>query len=168
MSLQKKICLLGASGVGKTSLVRRFVQSVYSEKYHTTIGVKVDKKNLAVDDCELTLLLWDLQGEDAVFKLRPAFLRGASGYLLVVDLTRRATLVTAFSIQRMIENEVGKLPFYALLNKNDLIENAEISAAELEDLKKKYDWQIIRTSAKTGERVEEAFQNLAKKMLAEN
>lgn len=164
MALQKKICLLGASGVGKTSLVRQFVQSIYSEKYHTTIGVKIDKKIVAVDEREITLLLWDLQGEDGEFKIRPAFVRGASGYLLVIDLTHHETLVTAFSIQRMIENEVGKLPFYAVFNKNDLRESIEISESEIEDLKK-YDWEILRTSAKTGEHVEEAFQGLVKKML---
>ena len=78
MALQKKICMLGASGVGKTSLVRRFVQSIYSEKYHTTIGVKIDKKTVKAGDTEVNLLLWDLQGEDDTFKIRPAFLRGAS------------------------------------------------------------------------------------------
>ncbi len=167
MSLQKKICMLGASGVGKTSLIRQFVQSIYSEKYHTTIGVKIDKKNLIVEGEELTLLLWDLQGEDENFKIRPSFLRGASGFLLVVDLTRHETLVTAFSIQQMLEREVGNLPFLVLFNKSDLTENIEISDEEVADLQK-YDWQILRTSAKSGECVEEAFQTLAKTMLAKN
>ncbi len=164
MSLQKKICLLSASGAGKTSLVRQFVQSIYSEKYHTTIGVKVDKKSVTVENTEMTLMLWDLQGEDGEFRIRPSFVRGASGYLLVIDLTRRETLVTAFSIQQMIEREVGKMPFYALLNKNDLTENHEISGAEIEDLKS-YNWQFMQTSAKTGENVEAAFHALAAQML---
>lgn len=159
--------MLGASGVGKTSLIRQFVQSIYSEKYHTTIGVKIDKKNLIVEGEELTLLLWDLQGEDENFKIRPSFLRGASGFLLVVDLTRHETLVTAFSIQQMLEREVGNLPFLVLFNKSDLTENIEISDEEVADLQK-YDWQILRTSAKSGECVEEAFQTLAKTMLAKN
>jgi small GTP-binding protein len=167
MSLQKKICMLGASGVGKTSLVRQFVQSIYSEKYHMTIGVKIDKKSFSVEGQDLTLLLWDLQGEDEKFKVRPSFLRGASGFLLVVDLTRHETLVTAFSIQQMVEREVGNLPFLVLLNKNDLAENAEITEEEAAYLKK-YNWQILRTSAKTGENVETAFQTLGKAILAEN
>ncbi|HQU85764.1 MAG TPA: Rab family GTPase [Pyrinomonadaceae bacterium] len=166
MILQKKICMLGATGVGKTSLVRRFVQSIYSEKYHTTIGVKIDKKTLSLGADEITLLLWDLQGEDANFKIRPSFLRGASGYLLVVDLTRHETLVTAFSIQKMVEREVGKLPFFVLFNKNDLTENFEISEEEIADLAQ-YDWKILRSSAKDGENVEEAFQMLTQEMLKE-
>ncbi len=163
--IQKKICMLGATGVGKTSLVRRFVQSIYSEKYQSTIGVKVDKKSVRVGDEEVNLLLWDLQGEDEVFSIRPSFLRGASGYLIVVDLTRHETFVTAFSIQRMVEREVGPLPFLVLFNKNDLTEQFEIVPAELEQMME-FGWKMYRTSAKSGERVEDAFQKLAEKILA--
>ena len=164
MAIQKKVCMLGATGVGKTSLVRRFVQSIYSEKYHSTIGVKIDKKLVTVGETEVNLLLWDLQGEDETFKIRPAFLRGASGYFIVVDLTRHETFVTAFSIQQMVEREVGPLPFLVLFNKNDLDEQFEILPTELENMMQ-YGWKMFRTSAKSGERVEEAFQKLAEKML---
>jgi small GTP-binding protein len=156
--------MLGATGVGKTSLVRRFVQSIYSEKYHSTIGVKIDKKIVRVGDQNVNLLLWDLQGEDNEFKIRSSFLRGASGYFIVVDLTRHETFVTGFSIQQMVEREVGRLPFLVLFNKNDLQDQFEIQPAELEQMIH-YGWKMFRTSAKTGERVEEAFQKLAEKML---
>lgn len=164
--IQKKICMLGATGVGKTSLVRRFVKSIYSEKYHTTIGVKIDKKIVKVRDQEVNLLLWDLQGENADFKIRPSFLRGASGYLIVVDLTRHETFVSGFSIQQMVEREVGRLPFLVLFNKNDLVDQFEIQPAELEQMIN-YGWKMFRTSAKTGERVEEAFQKLTEMMLTD-
>lgn len=162
--LQKKICMLGASGVGKTSLVQRFVRSIYSEKYHTTIGVKIDKKEIKAGAEDVTLLLWDLQGEDADYKIRPSFLRGASGYFMVVDLTRHETFVNAFSIQKMIENEVGNLPFLVLLNKSDLTEQVDISANEIAEMPS-YGWEILQTSAKLGVNVEEAFQKLTEKML---
>jgi small GTP-binding protein len=163
--IQKKICMLGATGVGKTSLVRRFVQSIYSEKYLSTIGVKIDKKSLRVGEEDVNLLLWDLQGEDHEFKIRPSFLRGASGYFIVVDLTRHETFVTAFSIQQMVEREVGPLPFLVLFNKNDLIDQFDILPTELEQMMN-YGWKMYRTSAKSGERVEEAFQKLAEKMIS--
>jgi small GTP-binding protein len=162
--IQKKICMLGASGVGKTSLIRQFVQSIFSEKYHTTIGVKIDKKQIIVDEQDVTLMLWDLQGEDAEFKIRPSFLRGASGYLLVVDLTRHETLVTAYSIQKMIENEVGEVPHLILFNKNDLTESFEITDDEIKTVAAENSG-YIKTSAKTGERVEEAFSQLAVQMI---
>ena len=165
--IQKKICMLGATGVGKTSLVRRFVQSIYSEKYHTTIGVKIDKKAVNVEGQEVGLLLWDLQGEDGEFMIRPSFLRGAAGYLLVLDLTRHESLVTAFSIQKMVKREVGDLPFFALFNKNDLTEDIEITDSELQIVTEE-GWKMLRTSAKTGENVEEAFFQLAKDTLETN
>ncbi len=159
--------MLGATGVGKTSLVRRFVQSIYSDKYHSTIGVKIDKKLVRAGDEDVNLLLWDLQGEDSEFKIRPSFLRGASGYFIVVDLTRHETFVTAFSIQQMVEREVGRLPFIVLFNKNDLTEQFDVLPAELEQMMN-FGWKMFRTSAKSGERVEEAFQKLAEKMIAAN
>lgn len=166
--IQKKICMLGASGVGKTSLVQRFVKSIYSEKYHTTIGVKIDKKTFSVYGEDVTLLLWDLQGEDETHKIRSSFLRGASGFFIVVDLTRHETLVTAFSIQQMVKKEIGDMPFYVLFNKDDLVEEFAVTEAEIEEMKQNYGWRFLRTSAKTGERVEQAFYELAELMLKKN
>ncbi len=166
--IQKKICMLGASGVGKTSLVQRFVKSIYSEKYYSTIGFKIDKKTFSVYGKDVTLLLWDLQGEDNEFKIRPSFLRGASGLFMVVDLTRHETFVTAFSIQQMVEHEVGDIPFYVLLNKNDLVDQVAITDEEIEEMQKKHGWRVLRTSAKTGEKVEQAFYELTELMLEKN
>ncbi len=153
--------MLGATGVGKTSLVRQYVQSVFSEKYHTTIGVKVDKKVVRLEKQEVTMMLWDLQGEDDDFKIRPSFLRGASGYILVVDLTRAASLDAAKRIQFMIEDEVGQVPFMILFNKNDLTDEIEIDHEWMVEFAGE---KVLRTSAKTGENVEEAFVGLAEKM----
>jgi small GTP-binding protein len=164
--IQKKICMFGASGVGKTSLVQRFVQSIYSGKYHVTIGVKIDKKNINVANQDVNLMLWDFQGEDNEHKIRPSFLRGASGYLLVVDYTRHETFVTAYSVQKMIEIELGKVPFLILLNKSDLIDQFSVSDEEIEEMKKNHGWEILKTSALTGEMVESAFTKLTEKMLA--
>ena len=160
--IQKKICMLGATGVGKTSLVRQFVQSVFSEKYHSTIGVKVDKKVVRTGNQEVTMMLWDLQGEDDEFKIKPSFLRGASGYILVVDLTRAASLDAAKRIQLMIEDEVGQVPFMVLFNKNDLTEEIELDHEWMVEFAGE---KVLRTSAKTGENVEDAFMGLAKKMV---
>jgi small GTP-binding protein len=163
--IQKKICMFGASGVGKTSLVQRYVQSIYSGKYHVTIGVKIDKKAVSVADQDVNLMLWDFQGEDDEHKIRSSFLRGASGYLLVIDYTRHETFVTAFSIQKMIENELGKVPFLILLNKSDLVEGFEISDEEINEMKMQQGWEIMKTSALSGENVEAAFTELTRKML---
>ena len=105
--IQKKVCMLGATGVGKTSLVSKYVTSLFSDTYMTTIGVKVDKKVVAVDGKDVTLLLWDIYGEDEFQTVRPSYLRGASGYLLVADGTRQLTLDTARQLQTTAAGVVG-------------------------------------------------------------
>lgn len=166
MTMKKKVCMLGAYAVGKTSLVERFVNSIFSDKYLTTVGVKIDKKTLEVDNQWVDLILWDLHGEDEFQKVRESYLRGASGYFLVADITRMATLETAALLQQRAVAAIGTVPFILLLNKVDLIENREIDHESLDQYVKQ-GWQVLETSAKTGSGVEEAFLTLAANMLEE-
>jgi len=162
--LQKKICMLGSFAVGKTSLVRRFVESIYSDVYQTTVGVKIDKKNVKLGDKEVSLVLWDIYGEDDYQKMRWTYLRGASGYLLVADGTRKATLEKAFTLEQKVREVVGAIPFVFVINKSDLIRDWELDSA-IESQMAVQGWNILRSSAKTGEGVEESFSLLAQKML---
>lgn len=164
--LQKKICMVGSFAVGKTSLVRRFVESIYSDAYHTTVGVKVDKKVVQSAGSEVTLVLWDIYGEDELQKMRWSYVRGASGYLLVADGTRRATLDKAVELEEKVRQEVGVIPFVFAVNKSDLAQEWEVDAALVERPAMK-GWKILRTSAKTGENVEEAFALLTQAMLGQ-
>lgn len=163
--IQKKICMLGATGVGKTSLVSRFVLSVFSDKYLTTIGVKVDKKPVTVDGHEVTLLLWDIYGQDEYQTVRTSYLKGASGYLLVADGTRQLTLDTARELQKTAQGVVGPVPFVLVLNKADLAGEWRLDDKALYKMAEE-GWSIVRTSAKTGEGVEEAFLKLTRKVVA--
>ena len=162
--LQKKICTLGSFAVGKTSLVRRFVESIYSDVYQTTVGVKVDRKDVHVNGTDLTLVLWDIYGEDDYQKMHWTYLRGASGYLLVADGTRKATIDKAFSLEQRAREEVGVIPFVFVINKCDLSQDWEVDSTFQAQLTEK-NWSLLRSSAKTGEGVEEAFTLLARKML---
>src|SRR5271170_1851567 len=162
--LQKKVCLLGGFGVGKTSLVRRYVQSIFSDAYLTTVGVKIEKRMVNVGAAEVALILWDIAGEDDITGIRTSYLRGAAGYFLVVDVTRSETLEVAKSIQGRVSSEIGSVPFVFLFNKTDLREDWDIPEQSLEDLKGAGSL-ALRTSAKTGEGIEEAFQELAKRMV---
>lgn len=163
--IQKKICMLGAFAVGKTSLVARFVTQAFSEKYHTTIGVKIDKKTVRAGDRSVDLILWDLQGEDSLQQSYLSYLRGMSGYLLVFDGMRGASLETARRIRDTVVSLHGQdVPFMALANKRDLDAHWEIGEQDLKELTRQK-WQVLKTSAKTGEGVEEAFALLTKQML---
>ncbi len=163
--IQKKICMLGATGVGKTSLVSRYVLSVFSDKYLTTIGVKVDKKAVTVDGNDVTLLLWDIYGQDEYQTVRTSYLKGASGYLLVADGTRQLTLDTARELQKTAQGVVGPVPFVLVLNKADLAGEWRLDDKALYKMAEE-GWSIVKTSAKTGEGVEEAFLKLTRKVVA--
>jgi small GTP-binding protein len=162
--LQRKICMLGAFSVGKTCLVRRYVESIFSENYLTTVGVKIDKKIVTLPGQTVNLILWDLAGEDDISSLRLSYLRGCAGYVLVADGTRRSTLDVALSIHDRVEAEYGKLPFVMLLNKHDLQDQWVTSESEIAELENR-GWWVRRSSARTGESVEDAFNSLATRTL---
>lgn len=163
---QKKICMLGAYGVGKTSLVRRFVESIFDERYQTTIGVKIDKKVLAAGADPLTLMIWDLAGEDEVEQVRISHLRGASGFVLVVNGCRAQTLEVAAALKQRIESVAGELPWVLALNKSDLPEQWEIETVSAEAKFRSPPAGVLVTSARSGDGVEEMFQCLANAMIS--
>jgi small GTP-binding protein len=162
--MQKKICLLGGFGVGKTSLVSRYVHSMFSDKYLTTVGVKIEKKSVQANGTDVDLVIWDLYGQDDFQKVRTSYLRGASGYLLVADGTRRQTLDTALSLHDTAQETLPNVPFTLLVNKADLASQWEIREDLLDVLRKK-GWRVLKTSAKTGDEVDQAFVGLASAML---
>lgn len=162
--IKKKICILGAFAVGKTSLVEKYVKSIFSDKYHTTIGVKTDQKDVNIDGKEVRLIIWDINGEDDFQHVKPSYLMGVSGYLLVVDGTRKETLEVAYNLQKLVTKTVGEKEFTLMINKSDLLDSWELSEkeeTELADL----GWNVVKTSAKTGENVNNTFENLAKNII---
>lgn len=161
--LQRKVCLLGAYAVGKTSLVSRYVHSIFSEKYHTTVGVKIDKKRVTVGAQQLTLILWDLHGEDRFQQVRTAYLRGMAGYLLVLDGTRRETLASGLQLRQRVAAAVGEVPCVVAVNKADLRAEWELTPAALDPLTER-GAQLFETSAKSGAGVETAFAALAARL----
>lgn len=164
--LQKKICLLGAFAVGKTSLIMRYVDSIFSDKYHTSVGVKIDKKQLTVDEQDVTLMIWDLAGQDDLTRLRTSYLRGAAGYIVVADGTRPFSLETAINMHKEAREYTGDVPFILALNKSDLQEDGKwkVDPEKIAILEKE-GAEIVLTSAKDNENVEAIFQKLTKKIL---
>jgi len=158
--IQKKICMLGAFAVGKTSLVGQFVSSMFSEDYLTTVGVKIDKKTVTIADEEVTLMLWDIAGEDDLQSVRMSYLRGAAGFLLVIDGTRAETLEIARGLVDRTRGAIGEVPFVVAVNKSDLVEEWELGEGAIERLEDD-GWTVVTTSAKTGEGVEDVFRRLA-------
>ncbi|EIJ34356.1 Rab family GTPase [Thiothrix nivea] len=159
--IQKKICLLGSFSVGKTSLIRRYVDSLFSDRYLTTVGVKIDKKQLQLNGQDMTLMIWDIAGEDAFTSIRTAYLRGMAGYVIVIDGTRPQSLEVATSIHRMVQETVGDLPVAFALNKADLQQQWQLDNAQLDTLRQQ-GHTLIETSAKHDQGVNDLFLHLAK------
>ena len=157
--------MLGTFAVGKTSLVRRFVKGIFSEKYLTTMGAKVDKKTVNVDGKTVDLLLWDLNGEDRFQSLSMDYVQGSAGYLLVIDATRRSSLEAAHTLQQKVQQSIGSIPFVVVFNKSDLENPWENQDREIDQLVQQ-GWTIVHTSAKTGTGVEEVFQTLTEMILS--
>ncbi len=164
--IQKKICMVGAFATGKTSLVGRFVHSKFSDKYHTTVGVKIDRKQVTLDGNDVNLLLWDLAGKDEFQELRTNYLRGSSGLIYVVDGTRRDTLGVAHEMQQIAQGALGDTPSVVAINKADLRDEWEITDEDIKTVSEQ-GRHVMVTSAKSGDGVEEAFAWLAAQMLSQ-
>lgn len=160
-TVQKKVCLLGDFAVGKTSLIRRFVEGRFDDKYLSTIGVKISRKTLERDDHRLNLLIWDLAGGDDFSKASANYLRGAAGALLVCDLTRAETLATLTDYAQQLR-ELDETAVLVLVgNKADLLEERQISDDALAAAAEAFAAPYLLTSALTGHHVEAAFHHLA-------
>ena len=163
--ISKKICMVGDFGVGKSSTVARYVKSVFSDKYQTTVGVKIDTKQVTLaDGRELKMVLWDIAGTDNLKQMNANYLRGAAGYLLVADGTRAETLETALELKKQVEAVAGDIPFVGLLNKSDLVDDWDVPESQYEGLLAR-SWQFYKTSALDGANVEQAFLDLANKVV---
>ncbi|KAM3092810.1 Rab family GTPase [Phormidesmis sp. 146-35] len=162
-TISKKICLVGDFGVGKTSLIRRFVDRQFSDRYLSTVGVKISRKTIEFPAQDLQLLIWDIEGNTRFKAIAPTYLQGAKGAIIVADVTREETLehLTQHIQQFLTVNPQGAI--VVALNKSDLIEADTLTRllqlhqfAEQPHIVGAYS-----TSAKTGGQVDEIFQQLA-------
>ena len=158
--LQKKICMVGMYATGKTCLVQRYVHSLFSVKYLTTVGVKIDRREVQVKGQPTMLMLWDLEGRDETRNINPSYLRGAHGVLYVVDGTRRDTFEKLFEIHSLVVSSVGEVPSVVALNKSDLTDQWQLDRSDEKRLSSAGYFSLL-TSAKSGVGVEAAFQRLA-------
>ena len=156
--------MLGSFAVGKTSLIQRFVSSIFSEKYQTTIGVKIDQKIVKIGSTEVNLLIWDLHGEDDYQRIKPAYIVGASGCFIVIDGTRKATLDIGIELIETVKKNAPNSAILILINKSDLKNEWDINEDDIIGLSK-IGYEVIETSTKTNEAVELAFNKITKLML---
>jgi small GTP-binding protein len=160
MSNSKKVVLVGHFGVGKSSLIRRFVKNEFSDDYLVTIGVHILKKVITINNEETNIIVWDIEGKEDIQKVRSSYLMGSSGFIYVVDPTRIHTYQNLNDELKFINKNYSKVPVITVANKSDLI--------DLEEFKKEILAKDLKidffTSAKSGDNVEEIFRNLTLEM----
>jgi small GTP-binding protein len=168
VKMARKVVVIGDPAVGKTSLIKRFVQDVFDDRYLNTIGAKVMKKELGVNRpdtgeiVDLKLILWDIAGQETFDNVKKAYYRGASGAIVVCDLTRRETME---NMHRWIENlfDVSDvIPMVIICNKNDLAEDNQFDVEAVEGEYAPYGAPVFSTSAKQGDNVEMVFHEIGK------
>ncbi len=165
--MKAKLCLAGASSVGKSSLIRRYVLNEFDDRYVETVGTRISKKQVSVplmneEPVMVNLLLWDIMGQMGFRELlQEQYFQGAQGILAVADVTRPETLEDLYIWIDQIDRITGPVPIVLAVNKVDLPADRHIPEASLRKFAHAFDCQIVKTSAKTGENVEEVFWRLA-------
>ena len=167
-----KVCLVGGGGVGKTSLIRRYVNDMFDDKYIATIGTKVTKKEITIKDqtgseIKMDMMIWDIMGQKG-FKqlLQDAYFYGTKGVIAVSDITRKDTLEDLTEWLESVNEVAGEVPAVFLANKCDLEDQAQFNMKDLEKTASEHTTLYpYLTSAKTGQNVQSVFQTLAEKIV---
>ncbi|MCT7948515.1 GTP-binding protein [Ancylothrix sp. C2] len=169
-TISKKMCMIGDFGVGKTSLIRRFVDGQFSDQYLSTVGVKISRKTVEIIENEkrdVQLLIWDLEGHTKFKGIAPTYLQGAAGVLVVADVTRSETIERIPEHLKLFSSVNPKGAIIIALNKADLVDEEKLEI--LRGIARYPEYErvvaIYPTSAKDGICVDEIFYNLAAKML---
>jgi small GTP-binding protein len=156
MNISKKIVLVGHFGVGKSSLIRRFVQDAFSEDYKVTIGVQIHKKEIVIKDQNMTFIIWDIEGKESLDQIRKSYLLGTSGFIYVVDPTRNATYINFNNEIEYIKSNYPNAALITVASKSDLIDEKEF-------IKELFNSNIaidVYSSSKTGKNVQKIFEQL--------
>lgn len=167
--VKAKVCLVGDIGVGKTSLIKRFVLDTFDDRYLATIGTKVMKKTVPCvwrgNDAMIDLVIWDIMGEKGFRQLlKESYFEGTHGVLAVCDLTRRDTVGDLYGWIELARANAGDIPFVFLGNKADLKSKVAVQEAELAAIAERHRAPYWFTSAKTGLNVEKAFEGLGERV----
>ena len=164
MRLRRKVCLLGAPGVGKTSLARRFAEDTFEPDFESKVSMAIFQRALNLPDVSLELRLWDPGGGEAWGQYNRSFISGASGLVFVVDATAPDTLAHLLQAQKKERGFIGSRPSLLIVNKVDLTTDFALTKDQLDDAGQ-LNWYIAQASALSGYNVKEAFERLGKMML---
>ncbi len=157
----KKIVIVGSFGVGKTSLIRRFVDDTFSEDYKVTIGVHILKKTIELQDHSINLIIWDTEGTDEIEEIRTSYLLGTHGFIYVSDVTRPKTYQNIDAHKNYLNKNFGNVPVLTVGNKSDLLPKGSIAQK-----KEELHFLDLLVSAKEGNNIQRLFEKMAKILMS--
>jgi small GTP-binding protein len=170
-NIKIKVCLVGDSAVGKTSLIRRYVMDIFEDKYIATLGTKVSKKRIVIkrkeSDFNITYSIWDVLGQENFVKTHAMAFKGARGAMAVVDITRKDTLVNISNWVQRVSDVTGPIPMVLLANKCDLTSDYSFDEEELKSYSEQLNTPYFLTSAKFGDNVIKTFFRLGEMVIDE-
>ncbi|XP_003964146.1 ras-related protein Rab-23 isoform X2 [Takifugu rubripes] len=165
MEVAIKVVVVGNGAVGKSSMIQRYCKGIFTKDYKKTIGVDFLERQIAVNDEEVRLMLWDTAGQEEFDAITKAYYRGAQACVLVFSTTDRESFQAIDSWREKVEAEVGDVPTVLVQNKIDLLEETVIKSEEAEALAKRLKLRFYRASVKEDLNVNEVFKCLADKYL---
>ena len=165
-----KLCVFGDGGVGKTTLVNRYISGRFLESTKMTIGVDITSKRFEVDGVKINLQLWDFGGEERFRFFLPAYARGSSGGIFIYDITRFNSLLNLNEwlnvFDKGAQSEKQKIPILMVGSKLDLEQIRAISKEEAKNSAQNYNiYNVIECSSKTGQNVELIFEDITREIM---
>ncbi|KAI5180524.1 hypothetical protein NEOKW01_0828 [Nematocida sp. AWRm80] len=167
---QLKLLIIGESGVGKTSILQRFIENTFQKGFTSTIGIDFRSKRIEVDGKEVELQIWDTAGQERFFSITKSYYRGSDGIFLTFDISSSSSFKSTEKWMVAIESKLEEnIPVFLLANKKDLVTNKDINTLEtienIKELSKRISSPWYATSAQSGENIQEIFTEMARKIL---
>ena len=162
-----KILLLGDSSVGKTCFLMRYTDNTFQDIHMSTIGLDYKLKNVQLENGKMVKIqVWDTAGQDRFRSITKNYYKGAHGIILIYDVTEQKSFDNVKNWMAQIKEEVSERVSIVLVgNKIDDEDNRKISTEQGESMAKDYEIMFFECSAKTGQNIDEIFNNLVKKVV---
>lgn len=171
-NVELKILIIGESGVGKTSILQRFIEDNFKGSFASTIGVDFRSKKIQVGNKEVELQIWDTAGQERFFSITKSYYRGSDGVFLTFDISSESSFKNTEKWVSTIKSRVEKdVPIFLLANKKDLVPESGLEALatikSIKELSAQLHMPWYATSAQSGENIEEIFIDIAGYILSQ-